>query len=252
MRGYPWRHHLRASSASAALFAVLAGTACEQSSYISHPLAVVHGYASAGGDRRANLDDELAALADSLSGFAGLFVGSDGQLVVRLTDVSRLGAFRARIGEFLARRLGGIGALEEHWRRQADAMQAQPAEYDYRRLHTWYHQLIRDVVPSLRHVTKTDIDERRNRIVIGVRYPELVREVEGAVARLGLPDNAVVVEQFDGVRMLYSLRDYTRPVLAGVQIQGSPGGCTLGYNVAHELDSTEYFVTAAHCTDSFG
>ncbi len=75
--------------------------------------------------RHRNFDDQLASLADELPGFGGLFFDSTGRLILRLTDLSRLEAFRPRITEFLIRDAQGNTALIAEGTRQADAAGAQ-------------------------------------------------------------------------------------------------------------------------------
>ncbi len=101
----------------------------------------------------------------------------------------------------------------------------------------------------------TDIDELHNRIMVGVADASRISSVSAAVSRLNVPTDVIVVEQVDPVEIELSLRDRTRPLVAGVEINSTVGTCTFGYNVAHWFNGEfqeEHFVTNAHCTTSFG
>lgn len=135
-----------------------------------------------------------------------------------------------------------------------EAAGAREAQYHFRQLHTWYHQVV-TAVGADDGVTMSDIDEVRNRIVVGVADASGIGSVRAAVSGLNVPTDVIVVEQVDPVEIEPSLRDRTRPVIAGVEINGAEGTCTLGYNVAHWFVfefQEEHFLTNAHCTTSFG
>ncbi len=204
-----------------------------------------------------NFDDRLAMLAEELPGFGGLFFDSTGQLIIRLKDQSLLDSFKPRITQFLTRDAGGNAAFVAERMEQVAAARAQEAQYDFRQLHTWYQQVVA-IAGGAEGVTMGDIDEVRNRVVVGVANSSRIASMEEAVARLGIPSGVVIVEQFDPVEIhqsQQSLRDRTRPVIAAVEISSGLGICTLGYNVAHwfnEEYQEEYFVTNSHCTTVFG
>lgn len=133
----------------------------------------------------------------------------------------------------------------------------------------------------------TDINDRLNRIVVGVKDIALAPAVETQLAGQ-LPREVVQVEEFPAIRIAAvgmqqdcdpaairecdtggggggtsaSLREEDRPVVGGVQIPrrdffGNVFTCTLGYNMLHwfaggSQDAERYFVTNSHCTDVFG
>jgi hypothetical protein len=99
-------------------------------------------------------------------------------------------------------------------------------------------------------VVFTDADETRGRVVVGV----LDRGVEGLVrataARLGVAAQDVEIVETEPIFQVATLRDLTRPVVAGVQIRFSAYVCSLGFNATR--NGVWGFVTASHCSDQQG
>jgi hypothetical protein len=82
-------------------------------------------------------------------------------------------------------------------------------------------------------------------------------QVRSAVARLGVPSDAVVVEEVEPVRLAATLRDRVRPVVGALQINFDPPGtpgfsfvCTLGFNATR--NGQRSFITNSHCTNTQG
>jgi hypothetical protein len=103
---------------------------------------------------------------------------------------------------------------------------------------------------ELAGVVFTDADETRGRVVVGV----LDRGVEGLIrataARLGVAAQDVEIVQTEPIFQVATLRDYTRPVVAGVQIRFSAYVCSLGFNAVR--NGVSGFVTASHCSNQQG
>lgn len=103
---------------------------------------------------------------------------------------------------------------------------------------------------ELAGVVFTDADETRGRVVVGV----LDRGVEGLVrasaARLGAAAQDIEIVETEPIFQVATLRDYTRPVIAGVQIRFSAYVCSLGFNAIR--NGVLGFVTASHCSDQQG
>jgi hypothetical protein len=99
-------------------------------------------------------------------------------------------------------------------------------------------------------VVFTDADETRGRVVVGV----LDRGVEGLVrasaARLGVAARDIEIVGTEPIFQVATLRDSTRPVIAGVQIRFSGFVCSLGFNAIR--GGVSGFVTASHCSDQQG
>jgi hypothetical protein len=103
---------------------------------------------------------------------------------------------------------------------------------------------------ELAGVVFTDADENRGRLVVGV----LDRGVEGLIrataARLGVASQTVDIVETEPIFQVATLRDYTRPVVAGVQIRFSSYVCSVGFNAVR--DGVPGFVTASHCSNQQG
>ena len=189
------------------------------------------------------LDDAFAGLAEKVpGGFGGFFGSSDGRLTVYLVDPSKkqsaLTALAATVTDPGVRRdiARGVRVLQ--------------GRYDYGQLTDWRGRLGSIVAQG--GVTFTDIDEVQNKVSIGVERAADRSRVASAVGRLGIPAEAVVIQETGPATLETTLRDYNRPPRAGVQVERSgEGACTLGFNVLHYIYGRT-FVTASHCTNGWG
>jgi hypothetical protein len=103
-------------------------------------------------------------------------------------------------------------------------------------------------------VNSTDIDERNNIIRVGV---DSGAELEGIqrhlIDELHIPVDAIAVEQRDPARFTSTLRDYVRPLVGGIQVEGPLGAiCSYGFTAYSARLATEGFVTASHCSGVYG
>jgi hypothetical protein len=106
------------------------------------------------------------------------------------------------------------------------------------------------VVLALPGTVFADHDEANNVLRFGVENAGAMQGVRTALARLGIPSSAYVIEVTDPVHQVATLRDRWRPTLGGIQIHFSQFLCTLGFNAD---DGTERsFITNSHCTDRQG
>lgn len=200
-------------------------------------------------------DDELVDLAERLPGFGGVYFDSTGQLAVRLKDINRLEEARLKLREFFLAQSAGSAALADRRIGQLGDLKAVPATYDFVELRSWYRTL-RDPILALDLVTMSDIDERRNRIFIGVADSLGLEMVETALQQVRAPREAIIVDIFPRFQAEASLQGLIRPVVAGVQVVWyGTFWCTVGYTVTRLLagggqDSDWYFVTNSHCTSA--
>jgi len=70
------------------------------------------------------------------------------------------------------------------------------------------------------------------------------------VARLGIPEAAVVVRETEPIRFAATLRDQVRPIVGGLQINFPGFLCTLGFNAVSGAQNS--FITNSHCTNKQG
>lgn len=198
-------------------------------------------------------DDELEALERRAPGFGGLYLDTDGILRVYVRGSGAAGVIEEVRRAVMA---GSPPAVAEQLLSRIEAV---PAAFDYSQLRGWYRRI--SSIHADPRVVYTDIAEHLNRLVIGL-VPGSDREsIEASIRGRGVPTDAVVLETAAPANISATLQDLVRPTVAGLRIGGSGGSCTLGYN-AHEavgsypnmtLDTAQrYFLTAAHCTPTFG
>lgn len=127
-------------------------------------------------------DDLLADVAERAPGFGGMFINEEGSLSAYLLDTSQRAAAETAIAAvFGPERVppGGIRVLQ--------------GKYGFQQLKAWSDRM--GVVSEIPGVILTDIDEGRNRLVVGVEKIALRRLVEEKLRELGIPPEAVLVEE---------------------------------------------------------
>jgi hypothetical protein len=198
-------------------------------------------------------DDRLAELAGRIPGFGGYHLDREGRLTVRLVapTTERRSAARAVLMQVLSDRRFATGGKPFN----LSDMRFAAAEYDFRQLRDYKNQ-VRPAVLGIRGVTLLDADEVRNRVVVGIESPAILGRVEAALATLGVPRGAVLVEEVETPTMSKRLTDSFQPLQGGVRIRRSPQNdysCTLGFNVYQAgRGSGHHAVTNSHCTLYFG
>jgi hypothetical protein len=223
---------LRVSSAAAVL--VLA--ACSDQSQPSAPdqpadLARAQGQA-----------DDANALARTVPGFGGFFYDAQGRPTMYLTSPSARDASARALAPYLQKH--GLAA---------GAIQTRPAAHSWDQLERW-HGRVSPLALATRGAVYVDADEALNRITVGAERGA-VGQVRAALARLGLPASAVVVQEAAPVTFAVapkpkpgtkSLQGEVRPIIGGVQINFPGFLCTLGFNI------NGGFITNSHCTNIQG
>lgn len=196
------------------------------------------------------LEAEFAKLEATVPGFAGWHIDADGRAVVSLKDVQRREEAFARLAPFVEARRDsrGRGAAANPLQ-----FEARQANYSFLELAAFRNALYGRFPGGIRRV---DVDEVRNVLALGVHEAADVVRVRAAVARLGIPANAVSVEVVPPVQPRVTLSDRHRPIRGGSQFVFRTGNnvlssCTVGMNGVY-FNSSSYagFVTASHCTQS--
>src|SRR5437867_671695 len=145
-------------------------------------------------------------LERGVPGFGGYFLARDGTPTVYLTAGSDRGPAEQAFGAYLQ----GLGHAP-------DALRVLSARYPWRQLERWQDEASAEVldIPGAVYV---DNDETSNRVRIGVENLTAMGLVRAAIARLGIPDEAVIVSPAEPIAQMATLRDVVdRPVRAGVQ-----------------------------------
>lgn len=187
------------------------------------------------------------AVAQAVTGFGGYYLDASGAPTVYLIDPAR----RAEAEQALATFLVSRGFTT------ADLRVAQGA-FGYGQLDAWY-RLARPAVFAVPGVVSGDVDEGSNRVRIGVANAPAAAAVQSALAQLGIPAGAVIVQQRAPIAAVATLRDRVRPLKGGLQINffptpaSTPGVsliCTLGFNA--QIFGINSFITNSHCSNVEG
>jgi hypothetical protein len=189
---------------------------------------------------------EQMAVAEVVAGFGGYFLDETGAPTVYLTDPSRRADAEQALAAFLADR--GFTAAD---------LRVRQGTYEYAQLDAWYRQARPDVF-GVAGIILGDVDEAQNRIRVGVASAIAATAVQGVVAQLGIPSDAVIVEQRAPFTTAATLRDDISPLQGGIQINFlNLAGvrtvsflCTLGFNAV--IDGVSSFITNSHCSNVEG
>ena len=224
------RSYARASLSACLVMCILA---CER----TEPTGVPPTRASAPARGPADVYPEERPfwnLAQTVPGSAGFFIDTvSGNVVVSLTDLRRpeaaKGALRSRLASELAR------TRAKH--PQADVV-SRPVAYTFLQLKEWRDRLNGEVF-AIPGVVWLDLDEVRNRVVIGLEAsadPGAIRRLAGG---LTVPDAALDFETDGPVVLEAGLTDQIRPIAGGTRIQRVQSGvtvtCTLGVGLTPPL-----------------
>lgn len=182
------------------------------------------------------VDERYALIARDVPGFGGMYADETGTLNVYLVDPGQEGPARAAIASVMGRETAGRG------------LRVRRGTYGFAQLEGWRKKL--PAVMAMEGVVLSDIDERQNRLRVGVASEAAGQRVRELLGRLGIPEDAVVVDETDPIRRTATLRDRVRSTQGGLQIAYSGSLCTLGFNVSRNF--TPGFVTNSHCTNTQG
>lgn len=202
-------------------------------------------YANPASHQRGRGPDRLAQrLARAVPAFGGAYVEADGTLVVHLANPGAAAAMRAALNaEFEA--LGRPGL----------PVRVVQAEYGFADLDRWVGLL----TPALAGpgLVFTEIDERSNRIRIGIANAPAREAIEHALARAGVPRAAALIETTERPKLFFTgtLRSRISPLTAGSQITywtsyDQKSECTYGPNVLWQ--GARHMLVNSHCTPPQG
>jgi hypothetical protein len=185
-------------------------------------------------------------VAGDVPGFGGYFLDESGAPTVYLTDPSHRAEAEAALAGFLADR--GFTAAD---------LQVRQGTYEYAQLDAWYRQARPDAF-SVAGIILGDVDEANNRIRFGVANADAVAALQGALVALGVPSDAVIVQERAPIGTVATLRQDITPLQGGLQINFlNVGGvvgvsllCTLGFNAIS--DGVSSFITNSHCSNVEG
>jgi hypothetical protein len=180
--------------------------------------------------------DNPLSLARGVPGFGGFYLDR-GTPVVYLKDVRQ----RSNAERALAPYLQSEGLA-------ASQLRVLPGKYDWAQLESWLDQASVAVLGG-RGGVFVDADESTNRLLIGVEHGAAAR-IRGIAARLGIPAEAITVQETEPFRAMATLRSKIRPAVGGLQINFPGFLCSIGFNATR--NGQRSFVTASHCTNTQG
>jgi hypothetical protein len=172
-------------------------------------------------------------------GFGGFFLDRAGAPTIYLSR----GSSRAPAEQALAGYLSGRGL-------STAAVRVLEAQYGWKQLQRWQEAATVEAL-AVPGAVFVDNDETSNRVRIGVQNLSAMGQVRAAVARLGIPDDAVILERAEPILQVATLQNVVdRPVRAGVQINFPGYLCSVGFNATSGTQKS--FITASHCTSTQG
>ncbi|WP_423928892.1 hypothetical protein [Candidatus Palauibacter sp.] len=204
-------------------------------------------------------DLQAQASATIPGGFGGAYQDGNGGTVVWLKDPSKSTvALDALMGFQPA-------DVKDYHRVSRGGVTFAQGTYDWRDLNVWFKRAIsvwRDGVVGM------DIDERTNRIWIGVTNTAIEDDLRTALAGENVPAGAVTIEHHSGIvpsrgvpsreyptvpteAQTMTLRsNFDPPYHSGILQQGTgvPAACTMGA-IVRLTSSKNGFLTTSHCTD---
>ena len=197
------------------------------------------------------LDEQLVTVGKLLPGFGGMFFDDNGDLNVYMVQPDEelaapdREARRARIEAALTAVFGKDLLVQG----RPPRLKIIKGTYDIAQLAAW--RLAADKALEVPGTVFTDLDERHNRLRIGVESGVFRKQVEDILAKQGVPPAAVIIEEAKPIRFQSSLRDKMRPMRGGIQVEADTAVfaakfCTMGFNAIH--NNGRGFVTNSHCT----
>lgn len=182
---------------------------------------------------------DRTALARAVPGFGGIFLDGEGVTTVVLTNPA-------------AQRAAAERALEAFMRGRGQAasqLRTHRGDYGYDELDGWFRSLWPEAL-GVSGAVFADLNETRNRLLIGVADDAAEPQLRAIAARLGIPTAAVVVERTQPIVELATLQERASAIVGGIQIHFGQYLCTLGFNALS--GSQESFITNSHCTNTQG
>lgn len=145
-------------------------------------------------------------------------------------------------------------AIVRRFRIPTHRVKVLEADYTWQRLAAWYGPLAERMPTG---TVRTGIDERANRINVGVTSTSAAAAVRRRLASLQIPARAVDIERMQRPSNAVGLSNRQRPMVGGLQISRPISAtdisrCTIGLFGYSDRQSRWGFITNSHCTSSKG
>jgi hypothetical protein len=186
-------------------------------------------------------------VADAEPTFGGAFVDRDGTQIIYVTDLNRGASVAARLATVVPMtRRSGLS------RKAPSGPVFRLADFSFTELAETRRQLRRLFGDSA--IRSLDVDETRNRVVIGVRPDAQASSILARAEAVGADRAQIIVEAEPEVRLAHTLRDDNPIKQGGLQIQHEDldGKCTLGLIAIPYEETDEVVLTASHCSPTYG
>jgi len=195
---------------------------------------------SAPGPVPLNIDDRFVEIGNSVPAFGGLFVDED-------KDTLYVYMVPGQAGD-LTQVDQAINAVFGSNRPREHKVEMLPAQYTFLQLKAWRDPMSENVL-SIYGVAAAGIDHGKNRLIVEVEHLESVPAVERQLATLGIPREAVNIEQTPKMQLTQTLQGYRRPDIGGLQVvyYDSAGGHFCTHWLA-DFNGLPGFVTCSHCS----
>lgn len=197
------------------------------------------------------LDEQLVTIGKLVPGFGGVFFDDNGDLNVYMLqpDEALSPQERQVRGTRIETALAAVFGPALLADGRSPRIRILRGDYDVAQLAAW--RAAADKALDVPGTVFTDLDERHNRVRIGIESRVFRRPVEDILAKHGVPPAAVIIEETKPIRFQASLRDKMRPLRGGIQVEADTAVfaakfCTMGFNAIH--DNQRGFVTNSHCT----
>jgi len=188
-------------------------------------------------------DELMKRIAEQVPGFGGLFYDENGQLTMYVTGAE------PGVQQMTEARISAVLGTDNQFA-AAGPVRVVTGQYDFLQLKGWHERMSKDVL-GVAGVVLVDVDERSNRLRVGVEKPEQQAAVKDQIAKLGIPEAAINVEVTEPISFAsHTLRSRVRPLQGGLQINFGNFVCTLGFLAVRS--GVQGMVTNSHCTNIQG
>lgn len=191
-------------------------------------------------------EKEALELSQQIDGYAGDWYEGDTRVVAltaagKTDEAARVLSTRAATSEF--------GQHDEA--KNGGGTRFVQAQFDYKSLRAYRDQSAEPVL-GVEGTTFMDLDEKANRLVVGIADEAQRAEVEAKFKEARVPAEATEVIVTGKFEEHQTLQQFKRPLEGAWQIQNAAGPiCTLGFITRNPANGAPAFVTNSHCTNSY-
>ncbi|MDC0713280.1 hypothetical protein POL68_32760 [Stigmatella sp. ncwal1] len=183
------------------------------------------------------LDEALLAVNAAVPSFGGMYYDEKGRLVVRLVQASAAPAAERAIATVFGQE-----------KLPVDGLVTEPATRTFAQLKALQARITPDLLSQAGAVL-TDVDEKTNRVAVGIERAEARPGIEKVLERLAVDRDAIDIVEV-GPILPANVQGGWRPITGGLQIETPGSYCTLGFSALQA--GTLGFVTNSHCTQTQG